>query len=644
MLWAWFGLLVGAIFVRALNSLGENAPGVMALFSFAQLFSLVALVCKSPFETLPQKPADGQGLNPLLLNFWMTVHPPLVLCGYALTSAPYALSPAFMREPRNLKVLNFVRWWALLAWVVLGAGIIAGAYWSYEVLGWGGYWGWDPVENASLVPWLLVTALLHALAIQRRNGAVARMCALLCILTYVSVVYATFITRSGVLSEVSVHVFGEAHGLINAALLTFLIAYTAVGVLVLACHWYRHEKQPAWTSARSLNFTLWCAALLLVLIAFAVEFGTSLPLLTKPFGTSFSASPSFYNHTLAPMALALLFLLGMGAYYQGGQSMRLLTLSLSFGCAAAAIAFLQGIRNPFHVAVTLTSIAALSINLGVLRRLNLRNRHHLGSAVSHIGTSLLMLGISLSSSFERSQVLKLANGQSKAALGYVVSCVIESEGSRGDRTDARVTLTIRRGERERDLQMRIYDSPYGIVRQPGVETTLLWDFYASPIELSHGAEHATLVLRKGESKQALGMNIRFVKFDVGEHTARHGGEFIAKAILEVHQTATGMRYIVSPGLTGSGEGVDDSLPDRSVIFSILAMNADEGLIRLSVERRKASASLLHAFVELSIKPFMNLLRLGSMLILIGGLLSLAGSGRIKSREGDDAEIGQQRLR
>lgn len=638
LLWAWFGLLIGIVLVRVFSSLGKNATSVMALFSSAQLFLLVALICKSPFEMLPHRPTDGQGLNPLLCNFWMTIHPPLMLCGYALTSVPYALSLALMRESENLNVLGLVRRWALLAWLVLGAGIIAGAYWSYEVLGWGGYWGWDPVENASLVPWLLITALLHALAIQRRNGATARMCASLCILAYVSVIYATFITRSGILSEVSVHVFGEAHGLVNAVLLTFLIAYIAIGAITLACHWHGHKKRSAWTSVYSLNFVLWCASLLLMLMAFVVELGTSLPLLTKPFGTGFSASPSFYNRALAPMALALLLLLGMGAYYQVGPSMRLLTLSLLLASAVAVAAFLHGMQNPYHIAVTLISIAPLSISLGMLWRLNLRSWRYLGSLTSHIGISLLMLGISLSSSFERSHTLKLASGQSEAVLGHVVSCVIENEGSHGNRTDARMTLAIKLGEREQNLQMRIYDSPYGIVRQPGIKTMLLRDIYASPIELLHDAEHATLVLRKGEGKQALGMNIRFVKFDVGEHAAGHKGEFIARAILEVHETATGARYIVSPGLTGLGEGVDDSLPDKSAVFSILAMNADEGLIKLSVERRKALASSLHAVVELSIKPFMNLLRLGSILILIGGLLSLAGSGRIKIGESDNAEF------
>ena len=640
LLWAWFGLLTGVIFIRASNSLGKGAPCAVALLSFAQLFLLVALACKSPFEVLPQRPIDGHGLNPLLRNFWMTIHPPLMFLGYALTSAPYALSFLLLREPEDFEALNLAHRWTMLAWLIIGASIIAGAYWSYEVLGWGGYWGWDPVENASLVPWLLLTAMLHTLAIQRRNGAAKRMGALFSVLTYVSVIYATFITRSGILREVSVHVFAEAHGLTNAIIFIWLIACTAIGAAMLICHWHSGERKPAWTSIRSTNFTLWCAALLLALMACVVELGTSLPLLTKPFGVSLGASPSFYNHALAPMALALLLLLSVNAYYQSGVNARLLAIPLLLGCIAASAAFLFGMRNPFHVAATLASTAAALINLRLLWRITKRNWRHLGSSISHIGISLLMLGVSLSASFERSQTLKLASGQSKTALGHRISCVIESQS--GNR--AKLTLTVEHGRRRHIVQVGIYDSPYGIVRQPKIRVLPFKDIYASPIELLWDVERAILVLRRGEERRAFGMSIRFVKFDVRGHRFGHEGEFIARAVLEVYQVATGERHTVSPGLTSSGEGVDDSLPDKSATFSILAMNADEGMIRLSVERRKASASSLHAFVELSIKPFMNLLRLSSILILLGGLFPFAAPRRLVSRQVDGAEIRLQRSR
>ncbi|MCS7253130.1 MAG: cytochrome c biogenesis protein CcsA [Armatimonadota bacterium] len=634
LLWAWFGLLIGIALARTTNSLGNGALSVISLFAFAQLFALVALACKSPFEVLPHKPDDGHGLNPLLRNFWMVVHPPLMLCGYALTSAPYALSPMLLREPNNERVIKIVRQWVLLAWLVLGAGIIIGAYWSYEVLGWGGYWGWDPVENASLVPWLLLTALLHTLAIQRRSGTVCRTCSLLCMFAYVSVIYATFITRSGILREVSVHVFGEAHGSVNITLLASLIAYSVVGIAVSARYWHNLKAQPAWTSVHSVNFASWCATVLLILMACIIELGTSLPLFTAPFGVSMSASPSFYNRALAPFALALLIALSLGIQTRYG--VRLIMASFLIGCIAAGTAFLFGMRNPYHIAATLLSVAALLINFNLLRNAISRSQHRLGSCIAHIGVAALMLGISLSASFERSQTLRLAIGQSKTALGYKVACKIEPKSPRMVQKDAHITLVIEGDGTKRSMQMRVYDSPYGVVRQPSIKMLLLSDIYASPIELLSESERITLVLRKGEEKRAFDMNIRFIKFEVGEHVFGRTDEFIARAILEVHQMTTGVRHLVSPGLTASGEGVDESLPDESATFSILAMNADEGLIRLSVERPKTSAKSLHAIVELSIKPFMNLLRFGSVLILIGGLMALVFSKRYASRSDSNA--------
>ncbi|MFA4015420.1 MAG: hypothetical protein RUDDFDWM_000503 [Candidatus Fervidibacterota bacterium] len=625
MLWGWFGFLSVAVFTRLVKSLEDEPAKWVALFAitFAQAFTVTSLCCKNMFSLLPHKPTDGQGLNPLLQNPWMLIHPPITLLGYALTSIPFALSfPFTLSKGSDDGIVYLLRVCALIAWLMLGAGIIIGAYWSYEVLGWGGYWGWDPVENASLVVFLLLTALLHVLAIQRRNDAGKRMIVAISMCAYLSVICATFITRSGILSEASVHVFGEAHAPFNVVLLFFIIAYTAMSVTFLAWYWKDMPSKRIWTSVYSLNFMLWLAVLLLLVAAFVVAFGTALPVLTVLIGEGVKASPDFFNRALAPFAFSLLIILILVPlfYINGFKKRVLFVTSLSLGCIAGAVAFLLGIRNPYHLAIVVTAVSSLASNVYLLWRVS--KWYHLGGCITHIGVATLMLGISLSSECERSKMLLLTSGETSKFMGYNIVCDIESNQEQGKFGKTLLRLSIRKGRGEFDTNASIIDSPFGIVRYPGIKVLALADIYVSPIELTTVEKQASIVLRKGETKKAFGLNIRFLRFDVSEHATGTPLTFVARALLEVSREADNKWFLVAPGLTASGDGVDDSLPDGSYKFSVLEMNADEKLIRLSVAKIKAEEAKRKVVVEFSVKPFMNLLRLGSILILVGGLISL----------------------
>ena len=187
-----------------------------------QAFLLLLVYAKTPFETVwqmvPQIPAgqlppDGRGLNPLLQNFWMVIHPPILFIGFAAMAVPFSFAIAGMWRKEYALLSSQGLGWLLIAVFVLGAGIMLGGYWAYGVLGWGGYWGWDPVENSSLIPWLIGVALLHTLVVQKRTGKFVRSNVVLGIASFMSVIYSTFLTRSGVLGDSSVHAFvdpGEA--------------------------------------------------------------------------------------------------------------------------------------------------------------------------------------------------------------------------------------------------------------------------------------------------------------------------------------------------------------------------------------------------------------------------------------------------
>ena len=211
LLWAWILTGYSAVVVCTnRNRNRELMPVVMAVMMGIGIFflSLLSFVT-SPFETLATGPAQGRGLNPLLQNFYMQIHPPMLYLGYVGLSVPFAFAmAALVTRKLDTAWITSVRRWTILSWLFLGAGILLGAKWAYETLGWGGYWAWDPVENAAFMPWLVATAFLHSVMVQERRGMLKVWNMVLVILTFSLCLFGTFLTRSGIIA--SVHAFGES--------------------------------------------------------------------------------------------------------------------------------------------------------------------------------------------------------------------------------------------------------------------------------------------------------------------------------------------------------------------------------------------------------------------------------------------------
>ncbi|MEY3990301.1 MAG: hypothetical protein RI985_1382, partial [Chloroflexota bacterium] len=209
-IWALWGVIAAQFLVKRSR---HAEPYVMSVVMLIQLALIVFMLIRNPFilhiTADGQPPLDGKGLNPTLHNIWMLIHPPILFIGFSLMAIPFGYVVA------GLWRRDYDGWardalpWTIAAWAVLGLALLLGGYWAYETLGWGGYWGWDPVENSSLVPWLTVAALMHGLLVQRAHGGMRRTNMILAVATYVLVFYSTFLTRSGVLSSFSVHSFVE---------------------------------------------------------------------------------------------------------------------------------------------------------------------------------------------------------------------------------------------------------------------------------------------------------------------------------------------------------------------------------------------------------------------------------------------------
>ncbi len=273
-------------------------------------FISVMLFGSNPFERLAFTPADGRGLNPQLQNVGMVIHPPMLYLGYISITIPFAFAIAALLSRRlDTGWIHAIRKWTLVTWLFLSIGITLGMWWAYVELGWGGYWAWDPVENASFLPWLTMTAFLHSVMIQEKRGMLKRWNLGLIVGTFLLSIFGTFITRSGVIA--SVHSFTQSN--VGYFFLAFLVVVAVLSFTLLYTRWPLLEAEVRLESMLSREAAFLFNNLLLVGIAFSVLWGTLFPILSEAVrGTKITVGPPFFNRVNVPLGLLLLGLTGIG--------------------------------------------------------------------------------------------------------------------------------------------------------------------------------------------------------------------------------------------------------------------------------------------------------------------------------------------
>ncbi len=289
----------------------ELTPIVASVVAIVITFFVATMVFSAnPFERLGYTPADGRGLNPQLQNPGMVFHPPLLYLGYTSISVPFAFAVAALITGRlDTGWLHAIRKWTLLSWLFLSCGIVMGMWWAYVELGWGGYWAWDPVENASFLPWLTMTAFLHSVMIQEKRGMLKKWNIGLVVLSFLLSIFGTFLTRSGVIS--SVHSFAQSN--VGYFFLIFLILAAGASFTLYAYRWPVLEAESKLESMVSREAAFLFNNLILIVIAFSVLWGTLFPILSELIkGTKVTVGPPFFNQVNVPLGLLLLLLTGIG--------------------------------------------------------------------------------------------------------------------------------------------------------------------------------------------------------------------------------------------------------------------------------------------------------------------------------------------
>lgn len=634
LLWGLFVALLGLVMIKKQGVANGVAPGLVSLYiAFLHLLMLV----KSPFEVLEAVPADGQGMNPLLQDPWMAIHPPILFVGYAAAIFPFALAMAGLatRDFDLWKKLGFR--WTLFSAVTLGAGIIIGGFWAYEVLGWGGYWGWDPVENSSLVPWLTLLALIHGLVVEKGKGALRRTNIFLAIITFLLVLYATFLTRSGVLADFSVHSFVDL-GINNY--LVAVMAVTAVYGFGLFAKRFREITSPP-VDHKSFNREVFLVLSIYVLCASALFTfaGMSSPIFTRIFGDPSQVDISFYNKVNLPVAIAMALLLGVTPFLgwmgeKSGPLVRRLSMPLALTALAAVIAYVAGVTSPVLLLFTAMACFGLISNVVIAFRQYRSGWMGLGGPVAHIGVTLLLIGIIGSGNFTESKKVMLKQGEPQSVFGYDIT--FKGMEPMPDSKD-KVLLDVSDGVSTFEATPRLYFSEYnqGVMREPHVRVLPLKDMYMSPMELQGGQaehHHPELELAMGETKEIGGYRITFEKFEMGQHS--ESAAMMVGAVLNVPMNGEDHRIIptISFNKNGEREPSPAPLPARVnpskgtvqpvVILSAMQVEGKRILLEFhGFEEEAAGAQAASLLLDVSMIPMMMVIWTGVVLIIGGSILA-----------------------
>jgi len=440
-LWSWMlALYTLILIVRHREGARELYPWALAtMLGILAFFLLVMTVAASPFQRQLPVPADGRGLNPLLEDTGMITHPVALYLGFTGFTVPFAFAMAALAAGRVGDTwLVLTRRWTIVAWYFLSLGLLIGGWWSYHVLGWGGYWAWDPVENAAFMPWLTGTAFLHSVMIQERRRILKLWNIVLVILTFGLTLFGTFLTRSGVIA--SVHAFTQ--GSIGALFLGFLALVMLTALGLVAWRWDALRSQGNLDSVVSRESAFLLNNVLLVAAAFTVFFGTVFPLLSEALrGVKVSVGAPFFNQVNVPLFLSLIFLMGVGPLIAWRRA-SLENLKRNFlwpvvlGVVAAAIAFALGVRSALAALTFATTVfVAATITVDIVRatRARLRvgerlfpavggllRRHNrrYGGFVVHLGILIIALGVTGSHAWSVQTETTLRRGETAELAGY----------------------------------------------------------------------------------------------------------------------------------------------------------------------------------------------------------------------------------
>ncbi len=671
MLWTLFTALIGIFLLQDSSKKGYE-PQVMAVYGLIQLMLLVMLIVKNPFayvwETWTGQvnagfvPANGRGLNPLLQNYWMVIHPQVMFSGFAAMGVPYAYAVAALMKRDYMNWIKPATPWLVYGCVVLGTAIMMGGFWAYETLGWGGYWGWDPVENSSLVPWLIGVAAIHTTLSQRKSGAFIKTNLTLSMLCFIFVLYSTFLTRSGVLGETSVHSFVDPGMWAYWLLVSMLAVFVGLGAFMLILRRKEMPKGSRQHAYFSREFALFLGSIALVSTAIFVSVGTSSPLISGIVqGKTTAVDISYYSTTTLPLGIAIGILCGIAQLFwwtrsDPGELKKNLRLPILLSLLCTIVLFVVGVRNILIALFVFGAAFALFSNLQVGWRIMRGNPKYAGGSITHIGLAIMFIGFVASSKYDEKVTLSLPQGESIEALGYKLTYV----GYRPiDQEKFGFNVHVEAKDKPpRMVSPVMYYSEYtkGLMRNPDILNLVSKDFYLAPLSLEQADDTSktalkTVTFKRGETRRLGDVDVTFVDFDfpVMEKAAMlEGRDVRIGAKLEVREGSEKPVTVVPAKIISKGEQKDETARYMDKVeFVIVGMHPDReakenSSVDIGYSDLKAAAQSGKAnqpdvlVVEASVKPYINLVWNGVILLIIGLIITIV-------RRAQEARIRTQSL-
>jgi cytochrome c-type biogenesis protein CcmF len=683
LLWLFLSTILG-LFV--LKKARQYTSWGMFFHSLVQIFLLSIMVfALSPFRSLTSPPIEGAGLNPLLQDPWMVVHPPVMFVAFALAGIPFALALAALVKRDFSEWLKITLPYVLVTSFMLIVANVLGGYWAYKTLGWGGYWAWDPVENTSFIPWVVSLGLVHGMLIERRSGSLRQTNLLVSAFLFLLIIFGTFLTRSGVLSDFSVHSFVDLG--INGILVGFLLGFL---LLTLGIFFTSRSPEkvgkPLNYNIFSRDFILFIGMNLLLILGIIVLFWSSLPLITRYLSDKPAAADiATYNSFALPISIIIsLFLTlspiltGIGykvdnhkkksliaglmalllavilliikvlsptlaittfiyfgvllIYLQNRLIQKPLVQALAIGLLGAVMAILFGATSMEHILFIGAAMAAVGAQLIALIAYIPKRMELIGAHLSHFGTGFMLVGILASSAFSTSEQLVIPRGQQKSAFDYYITY----KGIAGTLNDNNneILLTMKDGDKEIDARPRFFFSERmdGMMKKPYIHIGFFYDLYLSPQDIQETPGGDGLVLHKGESATVGDYKIKFINYDMSAHQS--SGGMSVGAQLEVEYK--GAKETITPRMVANsnpGAG-PNMIGELTPLFSGQNQNikltrvfASEGAVALTIPGLVEPGSPDKLILDVSMKPGINLLWFGTMIIFIG--MAMAGYYRIK---------------
>ncbi len=690
LLWSFWHCVLGTIIMFKVK---WRPNGVMMSLSFVQflLASMVigvyffgAKIGSSPFILLREEMnwpilsrpdylqfiKDGTGLNTTLQNYWMVIHPPVLFLGFASTTIPFAFAVAGLLKKDN-NWMNHVLSWANFSAGVLGLGIMMGAAWAYESLNFGGYWAWDPVENASLVPWLVLVAGIHTTMIFRKTGSSVKASYLFMGLSFLLIIYSTFLTRSGILGDTSVHAFTDLG--MNAQLLVFLLIFV-IPFFVLYFVRYRFMVEPSKEDdISSREFWMLVGSLVLVLSAVVIIAITSIPVFNKIFGTKIAPpeDPEFaHNQVQVFVAIIIGILSAFGQYLRfkhtpSDQIKKLLLLPSIVTIAISAVLFVfvgvaytqkgPGFVGALYVGIlasVYTVVANFHYWLGVLKG-KLKSA---GASVGHIGFGLVLLGIFLSASnktvisFNTTgiNVLQESADMRKSPVGNPRENITLFEGINTDMGKYMVEYTrdtldnldkrffeLKFTDKKTNEQFFLYPDilknnkgAEGFSANPDAKHYWLKDIFVYITSFQDHSEDDTVAFKPAKIKMgdSIFYSNGYIKLNqvlVNPNANRPAGT--NELVLDLQVTSKeGLQYSSKPGIVLEGLNMEqelDTIKAQNLVISFnKVVSQEEGVLEIGIKESKSLTNLIT--LKVYEFPFINVLWIGVVVMTIGFMMSM----------------------